>query len=433
FGGGTWDVAVMEFNSSGVRQWATWYGGLQNDLGTGIATDAGGNSYFTGYTNSSTFPVLFAPQSSKGVGYDAFISKFNSSGTPQWSTFYGGDDDDKGRAICLDASASNVYVTGSTLSGVLATTAGVFQSSNASAYNAEDVFIIKMSSAHVPIFATYSGGSDADFGQGIATDNNGNVFVTGYTLSSDMPLLDAGNGAYFDGTIGSAGTHDAFLLECNSTGTARIWSTYFGGMSVDMGLGIAYDPFIGLYVCGNTASTDFPVQQPSDLNYYQSTQGDGGNYNDMFIAWFGTNDSLRWNTYYGGSTSDEAYGVAVDANHNIFVAGLDSNDIRVLKFGPGMPTGILCTDIYILDDFMYPDPATDQLNFNFLQKNDGEVSFDFISMTGQLVKHEERSFVSCSCNTPSRYNFDVSELAKGTYFLRVTSSERTSTRKFVKQ
>ncbi len=428
FGGGTYDAMIVKFNSTGVRQWASWRGGTMNDYGNAITCDGAGNSYVTGYTNSSTFPTHLAIQSSKGVGNDAFIMKLDASQVLQWSTFFGGDDEDKGRAICLDATGANVYVTGSALSGTFPVTLGVFQSANANAYNYEDAFIVKMSSSQAVQFCTFCGGTDADFGQGIAVDNGGNVFVAGYTLSADFPITNPFGGAYVDSTLGALGAHDAFVMECNSTGTTRKWSTYLGGTAPDMGFAIAFDLNVGIYVCGNTASTDFPLHQPIDNNYYQSVQGDGGNFNDKFIAWFDVNDSMRWSTYYGDATDNEAYGICNDANNNIFVVGVDNNDIGVLKFSPGVPTAVADANI-LGEDFIYPNPASETVNFKFSAEKNDAVKIEIVDMLGEYVAKEEYNVVKGENLLP----IDISGLAKGTYFLKISSNGNEAVKKFVKE
>jgi hypothetical protein len=428
FGGGTNDMAILKFNASGVRQWATWYGSTGNDQGTAITADASGNIYLTGYTNSSAFPTLNAIQSTKDIAYDACILKMNSSAVVQWSTFLGGDDDDKARAITIDAAGTNIYVSGTTISGSFPVTAGVFQSNSASAYNYEDAFVLEMSTAQVVQWSSYCGGSDADFGQGIAVDNSGNVFMTGYTLSSDYPVLNPGSGAFYNGTLGSPVTHDGFVTEINPAGTAKIWSTYFGGTGVDLALGIAYEPGHGIYVCGNSASTDFPTHQPIDNNYYQSVQGDGGNYYDMFISWFGTNDSLMWSTYYGITNSEEANAICVDANNNIFVTGIENNDLALLKFNPGFPLEI-STNEMPAGLSVYPVPANQNLFVNYYSENNSEINFSIFNLAGQCVLEENREVV----NGNHSYPVNVASLASGIYFLKIYDPSGVEIAKFVKE
>ncbi len=433
YGNGVYDLAVIKFDAGGVRQWATWYGSFGNEYGTGIAVDAGtGDVYVTGYTNSQFFiTTAGAIQATKNTGYDGYILKVNTSCVMQWCTFYGGDDDDKIRAITIDPNGSNIYLSGSTLSGTFPVTAGVFQSASASPYFAEEAFITKISAAQVVQFSSFCGGTDADFGQGIAVDNNGNIFITGYTLSGDFPVANPGGTAYVDSTIGSIGTHDAFIVGCNSTGTTRFWSTYFGGTMTDMAFSIASDNFVGVYICGNTASTDFPVQMPVDNVFYQSTHGDGGTYNDMFIAWFDQSSAIKWSTYYGGLNSDEAYGIAVDAGNNIFLTGVDNNDMAALKFNPGFPTGAATDGPYYRDQVIYPNPARDELILHFASYDEGAFTFEMLNMNGQLVS---KSMTSVTAGHRNTYRFDISTLPEGIYFLLTYCPDGTlHVKKFVKQ
>ncbi|MBI3512138.1 MAG: SBBP repeat-containing protein [Bacteroidetes bacterium] len=427
FNGGGTDVVVLKFNAAGVRQWATYYGAAGNDYGNALVSDASGNIYVTGYTNSQFFPVVAALQSTKAAVNDIFIMKMNSSSAVQWATFYGGDDDDKAKGITMDASATNIFITGSTLSTTFPNTLGSFQQSTGS-FSIEDAFVLKLTTAQVLVFASYCGGNDADFGSGIAVDNSGNIFVTGYTLSTNFPIVNPGGNAYFDGTQASP-AQEAFVMECNSSGTTRTWSSYIGGMGTDYAFAISYDPGIGIFICGNTASTDFPVQMPADNVYYQSVQGDGGNFNDMFIMWFGTNDSLRWSTYYGDASSNEAYGICNDANDNIFVTGVDNNDLAVLKFSSGISTVVCNCTPDITGTFLYPVPATQTLYLSIFSEKETNVKLEMIDAQGRCVMQENYF----SSKGREAHTMDVSSLAKGTYLLRYTSENNSGVMKFVKE
>ena len=88
---GSSDAFLVKFNSSGVRQWGTYYGGTGYDYSFSCATDASGNIYLSGYTRSTSgIATTGAHQTTLGRGYDAFLVKFNSSGVRQWGTYYGG-------------------------------------------------------------------------------------------------------------------------------------------------------------------------------------------------------------------------------------------------------------------------------------------------------------------------------------------------------
>jgi hypothetical protein len=122
FGGGDYDAFLVKFNSSGVRQWSTYYGGSGEDDSYSCATDASGNVYMTGETSSSVSAIatVGSHQSSYGGGSkDAFLVKFNSIGVRQWGTYYGSIGYDIGLSCATDATG-NVYMLGGTSSTLTA-------------------------------------------------------------------------------------------------------------------------------------------------------------------------------------------------------------------------------------------------------------------------------------------------------------------------
>jgi hypothetical protein len=422
YGNGTYDAAILKFNNAGVRQWATFYGGLNFDYANAIDSDANGNIYITGYTNSSSFPTVNPIQATKNTSYDAFVMKIDSTASVSWATFFGGDDEDKARAIALDASGTHVHITGTTLSAAFPTQAGGFQTNNASAYFAEEGFITKFNASNAAVqFSTFCGGSDADFAQGIAVDASGNVYITGYTFSPNFHIVNPGQGAYVDSTLGSAGTHDAFIFETNSTGSTKLWSSYIGGSSVDLAFAIAWHPSFGIYITGRTSSTDFPVMMPSDMLFYQSTHGDGGNFSDMFITWF-NNHNMMWSTFYGNGDDEEAYGITTDTPGNIFVAGVDSLDAKVIKFEPGIVMGI---NAAAEESFgLYPDPASDVLYASF-ESTAQQTELRIINLQGQAVR-------TIDPNGSKMIKISLDGIAPGVYILEVKQENGIIQKKFVK-
>lgn len=88
---GSNDAFLVQFDTTGIRNWATYYGGSGNDRGETLICDTAGNVYMTGITTSSNnIATTGAHQTSFGGGNDAFLVKFNSSGSRQWATYYGG-------------------------------------------------------------------------------------------------------------------------------------------------------------------------------------------------------------------------------------------------------------------------------------------------------------------------------------------------------
>lgn len=429
FQGGANDVALLKLNNLGQRQWATYYGSLNNDYAYAITCDLAGNSYVTGMTNSPSFPTVNPLQGTKAIAADAFIMRLTTTCTVTWATFYGGDDDDRGRGITLDAAGANLYVTGTAM-GYFPVTSGVFQNGPKSPYSTEDIFVSKFTSlTGALIYATLCGGTDADIPEDIAIDNSGNAFITGYTFSADYPVFNPGGPAYVDSSLGSLATHDVFITELNPTATGVSWSTYLGGTSVDMAFGICYDPFYGIYITGSTSSTDFPVMVPTDNVFFQGNHGDAGNFYDFFIAWFGNNGAMQWSTFYGDANSNEGRSIDTDAQSNIFVCGADSNNVRLMKFNPVNMTGVTENAEGIMGIKLFPVPAQKQLTVELDLKRSCLAKLEIIDVAGRLVRSEKVNLFEGK----NKLNADVGLLPAGTYLLRIVGGVEEIEQAFIKE
>jgi hypothetical protein len=175
------DVFLAKFNGSGAIQWASYYGGAAEDEGNSITTDISGNIYITGLTASTSgIATLGAYQTVFGGVNDVFLAKFNTSGAIQWSTYYGGSDDDEGYSVAFDG-AGNLYMTGLTQSTSGIATSGAYQVTTG---GDGDAFLTKFNTSGAIQWASYYGGSGYDYGNGVTTDNFGDVYITGYTTST---------------------------------------------------------------------------------------------------------------------------------------------------------------------------------------------------------------------------------------------------------
>ncbi|MBK7887706.1 MAG: SBBP repeat-containing protein [Bacteroidetes bacterium] len=106
------DAYLVKFNSNGVRQWGTYYGGSGADIGYSTTTDFVGNVYLAGYTTSTSNIAAGGHQNTiTGNSQSAFLVKFNSNGVRQWGTYYGGQNGDFGYSTCTDA-LGNVFLAG---------------------------------------------------------------------------------------------------------------------------------------------------------------------------------------------------------------------------------------------------------------------------------------------------------------------------------
>ena len=160
----------------------------------------------------------------------------------------------------------------------------------------------------VLVYSTYLGGSNYDFGNGIAVDDAGIVYVTGRTYSTNFPTHNAPYRQF------AGGVDDAFIAKLNAGGTALVYATYLGGSGSDSGLGIAVDSAGNAYVTGETQSPDFPTPNALDPNL-------GGD-RDAFIVKLNIDGTvLVYSTYLGGTYRDYGYGIAVDSAGNAYVTG----------------------------------------------------------------------------------------------------------------
>jgi hypothetical protein len=322
----------------------------------------------TGQTYSALFPTtegafdrLLGPEPVEGqvggVGgtSDAFACKLNPAGSDLvYSTFLGGNLDDSGCDIAIDADG-NVYVTGQTKSIDYPTTAGAFQTAPfaGSLPVLGDAFVTKLdATGSTLVYSTYLGDAHvelapdprhgattgADFGTGIVVDAEGNAYVTGATFSPNFPTTE---GAYdrtldtlgVDGQHGDISSSDAFVAKLNSSGSALIYSTYLGGDGTEYGNDIAIDADGNAYVVGSTSAfQDFPetANVVQKQGYFDVT------ITDAFVTKLDPSGAaLVYSVRFGGPQSEDAQGVALDAAGNAYVAGYSfSTDFLDLVWDP---------------------------------------------------------------------------------------------------
>jgi PKD repeat protein/methionine-rich copper-binding protein CopC len=302
-------IAVIPANYS------TYLGGDTNDDGYAITVDSQGNIYITGQTASNDFPTTanaFQPTNS-GNGYDVFVAKFNSAGALVYGTFLGGSvGTECGRSIAVDDDGY-IYITGDTSSTNFPVTPGAVQTIKQNNNYYSDPFVAKFSPDGGLVYCTYLGGniaSTAERGTGIATDNEGNAYITGY-VTTGFPTT---TGAYQ--TTNSGGV-DAFVTKLDPLG-ALVYSTYLGGTSSDYGYAIALDSQNNAYITGNTGSANFPTTPGA----YQTTKASTGTGADAFITKLNTDGTgLIYSTYLGGTSSDYGYAIALDSQNNAYITG----------------------------------------------------------------------------------------------------------------
>jgi hypothetical protein len=340
-------------------------GGSVFNQASAIAADGEGNAYVVGSTNSTDFPMAQPLQSSnlEKSFVTAFIAKFNAGGTALvYSTYLGGTGSDTtgnlgfcgpanapnpvrgadpgnggdgATAIAVDA-AGNVYVTGFTSSTDFPTVDPLQAANHAAVNHGSNAFLAKLNAAgNALVYSTYLGGSGiqgapvtGDMATAVAVDGSGAAYVTGITMSADFPTLMPIQQTNKE----VSGRPTAFVAKLNATGSALVYSSYLGGSggNSDAGVGdcanaIAVDGEGNAYVVGQTSSANFPTAPAAAA--FQSVNPSLGStveyeHGSAFVSKLNSSGSaLVYSTYLGGSTSDAALAVSVDARGEAYLSG----------------------------------------------------------------------------------------------------------------
>ena len=322
-----------------VIVYSTYYGGTSNDILTAMKVSPTGIVYFTGNTNSTNFPVSTGAFSGVlSTGTHAFVVELDSTQngpySQLYSTYYGGTTTiygivgsaDSGQGIVVGPTGL-ICVTGYTTSEDLPLS-GAFQGALDGSY---DAFVAEFDPNQIGpaslIFSSFLGGGAQDWGQDIAIDQNGLLYVTGFTFSSDFPFTAAT--AYRN----YSGEGDAFMSVINAgTGTV-MYSTFLGGSTgFDEGNRILVDPAgKTVAVAGYTLATDFPVTQ----NAYQPVMPSLSNVSEFgeqlasngFLTVFNMaaatapGQGVTYSTYFGGFGGEVIYGLRTDAQGRYYICG----------------------------------------------------------------------------------------------------------------
>ena len=333
--GGSNDAFVAKLGPAGsALVYSTYLGGSGFDQGSGIAVDGSGNAYVTGFTQSAGFPTTAgAFQTAYGGSSDAFVTKLGPTGTLSYSTYLGGTRQDQGAAIAVDGSG-NAYVTGRTKSPFTDFTGAHFVGFNVGNGSSQDGFVAKLDpSGSALVYFTYVGGGGSDEGLAIAVDGSGNAYVTGDASSSsaDFPAT----------ALGLTGGTDTFVVKLDPTGIIPLYVARLGGTGLDLGAAIAVDGSGNAYVTGLTTSSNFPT---TPLTAFQAAYG--GGLSDAFVVKLDpAGSALVYSTYLGGTGFDFGSGIALDSSGHTFVAGLAlSSDFpqvnKLTSCGPGVNAGV---------------------------------------------------------------------------------------------
>ncbi len=282
-----------------ARIMGSYFGSQANETAQSIKEDSGGNYYITGYTESPTNIAVGGYQVVHGGFKDAYLAKFNSNNSRVWSTYFGDMGFDVANDLTID-NQGNIVIVGETssLSKIASPTAHQLTYGGGTL----DGFVAKFLSNGNLLWATYYGGQEEDKINGVTADSDGNIYAVGQTLSD--------NNIYFNGyQLQRDGMSDAFVVKFNPLG-ARMWATYFGGGANDYGHGITLDGNNNLFIVGQTES-DNNISVQGNVPTRQGQI-------DAFVSSFDSDGSMRWGTYYGGSSNDIGTTIASDGYYIYF-------------------------------------------------------------------------------------------------------------------
>lgn len=283
-----------------TTDYSTFLGGTAADSARDVAVDDEGNVYVTGQTASADYPTTPGAHDRSVQNTDAFVTKFDSTGSIVYSTFVGGFAFDSGNGIAVDGHGA-VYIAGFTGSTNFPTTPGAFDPTH---NGFTDAFVTKLNPTGSALeYSSYlgAGGFASDGANGIAVDDEGNAYVTGFAGGNTFPTTAGA----FDTTHN--GRNDVYVTKVNPAGSALVYSTFAGGSLLDTGSAIAVDSDGSAYVTGLTASGDFPTTVGAP------DRSHNGGVNDAFVVKLdSTGSALTYSTFLGGTGNDSGAGIAVD-------------------------------------------------------------------------------------------------------------------------
>jgi gliding motility-associated-like protein len=293
---------ISKFSPTQQLLWSTFYGGNGISFGENVEIDPSGNIYMAGCTNNTDFPLTNANgnswfQSTMNGMTDVFIVRFSPAGAVEWSTLFGGNQDDRLFDVTID-NTGNLFLCGRTASTnfpTLTTNGAYFQSTNHG--TPYDGFVVKFSSDLELVWSTYFGGTQEDILYGITTDAQGNLFIGGETWSSNFPLHNANNGSYYQAEL--HGGKDAVIVKCSNDGHL-LWSTLIGGYEGEEFTSITSLANGDIWLGGQCESPDFPLFSSQGNCSFQENSSGGST--ELILLHISNEGVPLWSTYIPGSS-----------------------------------------------------------------------------------------------------------------------------------
>jgi len=408
-----------------------------------VKLDNNNNLYVVGINKGID---LVNPLPYSGLRY-TFIAEFDTDLDLIWSTYYGGTGLDYIKNISFDNN-NDLIITGRTTSTdfpVIPYGNAYYQDTSGGGI---DAFIAKFSN-NIPVWATYLGGDGEDIANGICSDQLGNYYIVGSTMSTDFPTHQYTNpNAIFDSTYNGNDiiTHtyngDAFLSKFNNLGEPEL-ITYYGDIGDEGFSDVSITNNNNIYITGATTSDGIPFASPNLPNAF--VQNNMFGFQDGMLISLNSDLELQWTTYLGGpegSGADWTTALTITNNNKLYMVGYTSaisdfplvespnslsyyqdtiagnNDGFITKFDILIIEGIEEKETRNTDFNIFPNPTADIL---YIKTDEKIESYRIYNITGQQVKS-------------GKYNngINIKELSVGIYLLKVNMKNKSISAKIIK-
>lgn len=429
---------VAKFNNNGELLWVKQtegYGGQ----GFSVTVDSVGNCYAAGrsFNLGATFGAGEVNETDlPSYGKDQFfVAKYASNGQFAWvksaaiSWYSGGTEFDNKQSVGIAVdNNSNCYVTG-TFNDTTTFGVGETTETTLGPTGWRDIFLAKYNSNGDFIWVKRAGGSSFSEGKAVSTDNQNNVYVTGFFVDSAM----FGKGESNEIILESYSGYNIFLAKYNSNGLLQ-WVKQSGGGERHYGLDIVTDVLGYSYITGFFRdSTTFGAGEISETTL---TSGLGSFCSSLFVAKYNANGDFEW-ANQSSNTCTESGAVDIDVNGNIYLTGwfyntsyfdsistisIGGRDLFIAKIS-GTINNIPAISTFS-DIKLYPNPASRLFTLESPQYGKHINYIEIINLNGQII-------FSKQTNGKSTEQIDLSSLTEGSYIVKIAGSNFIIAKKLV--
>jgi len=406
---------IAKISPEGNVLWASSAFNENNCWGTSVDTDNDGNIIVTGSFSGAS--VVFGGTTLVNAyqfATDFFLVKYNDAGDVLWAQSFGDHTYDNSSGIYADNNG-NINLTGTFLSNTI-----TFGTTTLTNSGGRDYFLVQFNPSGGINWVRHATGDGDEMGSDVATDNAGNIFVSGtYT----------GTSVTFDThTLPGNGYMNLFILKYNSGGDLA-WVQSATGKYNDGAYGVTATDDGGVLVAGDFESDTLFFGNYSLINTLVE-------YGDIFVTKLNSEGLVSWAISAGGDESDWGKDVTTSGSGNIYVTGsfyspeIFFGDIKIVNTSNNYydlyiakissSTGI--SDNYFQSTYdIYPNPANDIITIN----TPAPVNVEITSIAGQCVLKTEV--------TADNATIDISNLTPGVYLVRIKTDEDIWVKKVIKE